>query len=117
MTDTLAQAITPAVTLTVNGKTYTLAYDLASVLALHKKTGLNLFAVKQWTRIDEDPSVLIAALWAALQVNHGAEFKTPKDVEPLVNMSTFVPVVNAIGQCLLSYLPKPVADPNAQAAA
>lgn len=117
MTDALTQAINPPVELTVNGKTYTLALDLPAVLSLHKTIGLNIFAVKQWARIAEDPSVLIATLWAALQVHHAAEFKTVKEAEKLVNMDTFVDIDKALGNLLISYLPKPEkASPNAQAA-
>src|SRR5580698_3642298 len=117
MTDTLTQVITPPVELTLNGKTYTLALDLPAVLSLHKQTGINIFSVSQWSRIGQDPSALIATLWAALQANHAAEFKSVKDAEKIVNMDTFIEIDKALGALLLSYLPKPEkADPNVQPA-
>lgn len=116
MTDVLTQAISPSVELTLNCKTYTLALDLSSVLSLHKTIGLNIFAVKQWARIAEDPACLIATLWAALQVNYAAEFKTVKDAEKLVSPTTFIQIDKALGELLLSYLPKKETNPNGQAA-
>jgi hypothetical protein len=117
MTDVLTQAITPAVDLTLNGKTYSLAFPLSAVLKYKGKTGDNLFNVKHWSRIDEDPERLIAALWAGVSLKHPE--MTYEEVSKLVDIGTAIPITQALGECLASFFPEPKpesADPNGQAA-
>ena len=117
MTDALTQAITPAVELTLKGKPYSLAFPLSAVLKYKGKTGDNLFNVKHWSRIDEDPERLIAALWAALSENHPE--LTYDEASKLVDIGTAIPITQALGKCLASFFPSPKpesADPNEQAA-
>src|SRR6266700_3327659 len=115
MTDVLAQAISPSVTVTLDGKTYSLAFPNAAVFKYKAKTGDNLFNLKHWQRIDDDPERLVAALWAGLSANHPE--MTVEKVEPLVTIGTAPAITDALGKCLMSFFPEPVkdgADPNAQ---
>lgn len=115
MTDILTHAITPSVELTLNGKMYSLAFPLSAVLKYKAKTGDNLFNIKHWSHIDEDPERLIAALWAGVSTNHPDV--TYAEVEKLVDIGTAIPITQALGKCLASFFPAPKtdgADPNGQ---
>jgi hypothetical protein len=113
MTDVLTHAITPSVEMTLNGKTYSLAFPLSAVLKYKAKTGDNLFNIKHWSHIDEDPERLIAALWAGVSANHPEV--TYVEVEKLVDIGTAIPITQALGKCLAAFFPAPKtdgADPN-----
>ena len=126
MTSELLKAeVTPQVPgsdLELNGKKYRITYPMSAVLRYKQKTGDNLFNPSHVLKIDEDPELLIAVLWAGLQ-EHQPETKY-EDVEAMVNVGTSYLINKAITQALISYLPpklkeaaeataSQVADPNA----
>ena len=98
----------PGSDLVLNGKTYRITFPMSAVIRYKQKTGDSLFNIAHVIRIDKDPELLIAALWAGLQ-EHQPETKY-EDVEKLVNVGTAVFVSVAVAAALKSYLPSEVKD-------
>jgi len=114
MPDALERRLTgKPVTVTLDGKEYTLAYPVNAAILYEEKTGDNLFLSGNWHKIapGESPLRFRACLWAGLQTNHPE--LTIDQVGTMADFSNAHELVEKIAEALTSYFPKKKeASPN-----
>lgn len=100
----------PAVSITINGETFSLCYDFNSIARVEMESGINLLAEGISERTFTSPSRFRAVFWASCLKDRPD--MTLEEAGTLVGKSNFADLVKAVLAAWFGSLPESEADPK-----